>query len=167
MKKRIKEGMTKISNIVENLASAVAYAEMGCRDEALRMVDLLTPIRQSTHPKIILATNEPTFCDSALHYAAGLVERMHCDVLALTAEIPSKRKQTNLALENQEPVAALHRMIQWEEAICLHQTIQEGLCQAIQHYCKLVRDVRFAVIQAHEDEIAHCQLPIPVFFVHA
>ncbi|WP_156921724.1 hypothetical protein [Desulfovibrio inopinatus] len=160
--------MTKISTAMENLASAVAYAEMGCRDEALRLVDLLSPIRKSTHPKIILASNGLYFSDSALHYAAGLVERMHCDVLTLSVEIPPGNisKAVNEA-GTTEPVAALQRMIQWKEAICLHQIVHDGLCQAIQEYCRVVRDVRFAVIQAQENEIPHCELPIPVFLVHA
>jgi hypothetical protein len=83
----------------------------------------------------------------------------------LTTE--AKRKRAKRKGEEEEHVCALRLMVQERGAICLHQTFSGGLCQAIQNYCRLVRDVRFAVIQAPGDRMAACVLPIPVFLVKA
>ncbi|MDK2957751.1 MAG: hypothetical protein PWQ57_3249 [Desulfovibrionales bacterium] len=157
--------MKRIRQAIENLASAVAYAEEGRREDALALIDALRPIRASSHAKVILASSGPTFSDSSLTYMQGLMERMPCDILALTTE--AKLKKAAPKSEESEHVRALRRMAQERGAICLHRTFSGELCQAVQNYCQLVRDVRFAVIQAREDRMAACVLPIPVFLVKA
>jgi hypothetical protein len=84
--------MKRIRQAIENLASAVAYAEEGRREDALALIDALRPIRASSHAKVILASSGPTFSDSSLTYMQGLMERMPCDILALTTEAKLKKE---------------------------------------------------------------------------
>ena len=159
--------MKRIQLAMENLASAVAYAEEGRRDDALRLIDELAPIRCSSEAKVILAATRTRFSEPALVYVQGLLERMPCHLLALTSEPRRRTSRRERRRERKDVLQALEQLTRPRGMVCVHQTFSGGLCDAIQKYCGLIRDVRFAVIQAQAGTLAHCALPIPVFLVQA
>lgn len=158
--------MRRFMNKLENLAAAVAFAENGDRVEAMRLANMYSPMLQSPNSKVLLATGNGGWDQSTTDYMAGLVERMHCDILALSV-FPTVRSLLDAsavrgATQSFERIA---RRIRPSRVVCLHQVVSGTMCHWLRNACKKIKHLEFAVIQAEKGKCVSCALPIPMFYL--
>lgn len=158
--------MKRIKQAMENMAMAVAFAEHGQMDEAMRLADVLAPLRESPGNKLLLVSPGRPLTPHTIEYVTGLSQRLECDVLALTVY----RKRVDLRDEDglkriDTAFQDLHRQITHRGAICLPHVVIGRLCRSTQSLCRRLKGITFTVIQSDKEAAPPCRLPVPVFYI--